>query len=121
MTKDYFAGITDDVKPSAYRFLTWVGALCLVTLLAIAATYSTGSNAAALYVADVEGVKISLTDEPCKLTMAVENLKYRATWTEKGKTFEGCYGGHPFLPIVMAYFSDKTVVALPVEIFGKPV
>lgn len=76
------------------------------------------SWAGPVYQADVDGVKIVLTDEECRLP-AVANLKRRATWTEKGKVYEGCYGGHPTFPIVMAYFADKTVVVLPAELFTK--
>ena len=59
--------------------------------------------------------KITLYNDPCKLK-EVSNLELRATWQEKGKVFEGCFGIHPY-GVVLAYFSDKTVVIMPVDIF----
>lgn len=95
-----------------------IGFACLVFLVMLAATWSTNANALPIFQAEADGIRIVLTDEDCKLT-AVENLKKRATWTEKGKTFEGCYGIHPLFPIVMAYFADKTVVVFPNEVFQR--
>ena len=100
----------------AQRLIAALGVVCLIVLMGIA----TNAAAGPVFQAEVEGVKIVLTDEDCKLP-AVSNLKRRATWTEKGKTFEGCFGGHPAFPIVMAYFSDKTVVVLPIEMFTRVV
>jgi hypothetical protein len=68
--------------------------------------------------ADQEGIRLVLTDEPCTLT-AVKNLPFRATWVEKDKSYEGCYGSHPGAGIVMAYFDDKTVAIMPAQIFHK--
>jgi hypothetical protein len=96
------------------RVLFWFGVACLVVLGGVA----TGAYATPLFQAEAEGVKIVVYDEPCKID-AVANLKYRATWHEKGKVFEGCVGGHPQFPIVMGYFADKTVVVLPAEMFVK--
>lgn len=71
-----------------------------------------------MFQAEADGAKVVLTDEPCKL-QAVANLKYRATWSEKGKTYEGCFGPRPDMGVVMAYFEDRTVVALPIQMFVK--
>jgi hypothetical protein len=57
-------------------------------------------------------VEVVLHDEPCALE-AIANLPKRATWTEPGKTYEGCWGPDPHLPIVQVYWSDRTVVAIP--------
>jgi hypothetical protein len=65
-----------------------------------------------------EGITITLTDEPCALD-AVSNLKYRATWVEKEKTFEGCWAPHREMGVVIAYFDDKTVALIPVQAFQK--
>jgi hypothetical protein len=63
-----------------------------------------------------ESFVVSLTDERCKLAV-VTNLPGRATWTEKGRTFEGCYGvSHS---VVAFYFEDRTVVMLPREAFSR--
>lgn len=82
--------------------------------------WATKSYAGPIYQAEEGGVRVVLTDEPCKFESVVQ-LPKRATWTENGKTFEGCYGGHPIFPIVLCYFSDKSIVALPVEMFKRVV
>ena len=97
----------------AQRVIAVLGVVCLIVLVGIA----TNAAAAPIYRAEAEGVVITLYDEDCKLP-EVSNLKKRATWKEKGKTYEGCAGQHPAYPIVMAYFSDKTVVVLPIDIFA---
>lgn len=60
-------------------------------------------------------VTIVLHDDQCK-SDAVSNLPYRITWTEKGKTFEGCFTVNQ--GIVVAYFmGDKTVALMPGQVF----
>ena len=76
------------------------------------------STAAPLYRATGGGVQIVLTDEPCVLK-AVSNLQKRATWTQNGVTQEGCWGVSEAVGMVMAYWSDRTVTALPPQIFTK--
>jgi hypothetical protein len=50
----------------------------------------------------------------------VSNLPGRATWTQDGKVFEGCYGLDMDLGLVVAYFqSDRTVVNLPQFLFER--
>lgn len=71
-----------------------------------------------VYSAEADGARIVLTDEDCKLD-AVKNLKYRATWTEKGKEFEGCWSARVDAGVVMAYWADKTVVVIPIQAFEK--
>ena len=63
------------------------------------------------------GVSISLYTDKCALS-AVSNLPFKATWTEKGKVSQGCYGV-AYQEVVMLYFEDKTVVVLPVGMFKK--
>jgi hypothetical protein len=49
----------------------------------------------------------------------VANLPKRATWTEKGKTYEGCAGMSP-LGLVMFYFrEDRSVAVVPASQFVK--
>lgn len=123
---EYFHGLsTEDAKRDratlrdiVLKVYGWIGVACLVFLVLLAATWPTGANAAPMFQAQAEGVKIVIYDEPCKLD-AVSNLKHRATWHEKGKVYEGCAGAHPAFPIIMGYFADKTVVALPVEMFTR--
>jgi hypothetical protein len=72
-----------------------------------AALWSGKVYAAPMFTAATENAIITLTDEPCALE-AISNLKYRATWVEKEKTFEGCWAPHRELGVVIAYFDDKT-------------
>ncbi len=62
-------------------------------------------------------MKVVLHDEPCALSHVVD-LPYRATWTEGAQVFEGCYGVHPEFPIVVAYFSDKSIAVFPRQAFA---
>lgn len=64
------------------------------------------------------GEIVVLYDEPCKFPAVVGNLKYRATWAEKNKVFEGCWGLSVFR-VVLLYMDDKTVSAIPMPMFEK--
>jgi hypothetical protein len=94
--------------------MTWFLAFLLAVLMIALTTIAQGAPIAQL---KAEGITLLITDEPCQLK-AVGNLPYRATWTEKGKTFEGCAGGHP-MGIVMFYWDDKSVSVAPVQAFTK--
>lgn len=78
------------------------------------------SRAQPVFEAKTDTVRIVLYDEPCALP-AVTNLKLRAVWTEDGKTFEGCWAATPPLGVVVAYFSDLTVAAIPMSAFHRVV
>jgi hypothetical protein len=70
--------------------------------------------------ASVQGVEIVVHKEDCALKDAVSNLPKRATWFEKGKTFEGCAGAAPHAGVLMFYFlEDKTVAIVPMDAFAK--
>lgn len=102
----------------AQRLIAGLGVVCLIVLIALAVTWPTKAHADVMAQTVTEdGQKIVLTNEPCKLE-AVTNLKHRATWHEKGKVYEGCYGVHP-AGVVLGYFADKTVVMIPVQVFTK--
>ena len=79
-------------------------------------------HAAPIAVSSTPGVTIILTDEPCALK-AVRNLSRRATWTEHGTTFEGCWSSARVLgnDVVLGYFSDQSVVVIPVLYFRAAV
>ena len=68
-------------------------------------------------VATPDGVVITLHKDKCELKDVV-NLPHLATWDEKGKTFQGCWGFNP-IGVVMLYFSDKTVGVVPSSAFTK--
>ena len=89
----------------------------IITILLLGLLAFMPANAAPLVSASQDGKVVTLTDEPCTLP-AVANLPYRVTWTEKGVITEGCYGimgGQ----IVLGYFADRTVVALPLAMFRQ--
>jgi hypothetical protein len=66
-----------------------------------------------------QGVVVSLTDENCRMLDRVTNLPLRATWTEKGKVYDGCYTltgtGQ-----VLLFFDDLTAVVAPFHAFDRP-
>jgi hypothetical protein len=118
--------IIDEIRPRKdersflRKVIAALGAVCLVVLLAVAVTWPTKAHAGPILKAEAEGIVVTIYEEACQLK-EVTNLPKRATWTEKGKTFEGCIGAHPQFPVLMGYFSDKTVVVLPVEMFTRVV
>ncbi len=86
-------------------------ALFLLLLLPLLA------HASAIATAGGEGVRITLYDEPCAIE-AVSNLPLRAQWVEGEKTYEGCWSGSRILPLILTYWSDRTVVAIPRSAFS---
>ena len=93
-----------------------------VVVLIYLTTWPAALFAAPVFVAEGNGVHIELFDEPCTLKDSVSNLPYRATWTEKGKVFEGCFVPNQAAGIVVAFFKDdKTVAVIPIEVFKKVV
>ena len=73
-----------------------------------------GLYAAPIAVATAPGVTVTLFDEKCKLP-AVNNLPLRATWTQAGKTTEGCFGGFTEANAIGIYFEDGTVAVIPAQ------
>lgn len=92
-----------------------VGATIIGTVI-----WATRAHAKPLYEAKSQGTSIVLYDETCALP-AVTNLVLRAVWVQDGKSYEGCWGATPPLGVVMAYFSDKTVAAIPISAFERVV
>jgi len=73
-----------------------------------------GLWAAPIAVANAPGVTVTLFDEKCKLP-AIKNLPLRATWTQNGKTNEGCFGGFTEAGAIGLYFDDGTVAVIPAQ------
>lgn len=63
-------------------------------------------------------VTVLLHNEPCALK-EITNLPNRATWLEGGAVVEGCFGVRQDTGVVIAYFTDKTVVAIPLQAFAR--
>lgn len=92
--------------------------LILLVLGALLLAYIVSVHADPAFKAVAEnGVTIILYDEPCKLTEEVTNLPRRATWDENGKVNEGCW--RYTNGTVVAYFDDKTVAAIPAQVFER--
>ena len=74
--------------------------------------------AAPVAVAKSDGTAVTLYDEPCAYTQVVD-MPYRATWQEKGQTFEGCFVPRPDIGVVVAYFAgDRSVAIVPLGLFA---
>lgn len=77
------------------------------------------ANSEARYSATVQGITITLFAEKCELP-EVSNLPNRATWTENGKTFEGCFSYIEPLEMLMFFFrEDRSVAVVPSGVFKK--
>lgn len=64
------------------------------------------------------GVVVTLTDDACELK-DVSNLPYKATWEEKGQTYQGCWGIAFDKERVNLFFTDKSVVSFHPAMFKK--
>lgn len=83
--------------------------------------YSAKAMADPRFAADGDdGAVITLYDDPCELKEEITNLPYKATWTEGGKQFDGCWAPVQALGIVQMWFSDKTAFPVPLRLL-KPV
>lgn len=86
--------------------------------LAFVVTCPTLALAGPMLVLEQQGITITVYSEDCALKNVVSNLPKRATWTEKGKTYEGCAGGQPDAGVVMLYFKeDRSVAVVPMQAF----
>ena len=101
------------------RWIVWTQSVVLaglvVTLLAL--TTST-VKAEAVAVANAPGIVVTVFNEPCALQQVV-NLPLRATWTQNGKTIEGCFGSFSEAAAIGVFFDDGTVVVLPMAAFQR--
>jgi hypothetical protein len=93
-----------------------------VISLALAAVFYSGRVFAdPIFTAEGEGgATVLLYNEPCQIK-TLTNLPFRATWVEKGKTFEGCFVPRPEAQIVLFYFDDGTVGYIPFQMLRKTV
>jgi hypothetical protein len=101
-----------DSFPKIPRLLRW---------LVVLTCWPAAVLAEPVFVAETAGVRIVLYDEPCAFQDTVK-LPFRATWTEKGKVYEGCFAPHPHIGVVVAFFKDdKSVAAIPMDAFKRVV
>jgi hypothetical protein len=91
----------------------------LALFLVFVVLYVTQAHADVIAIADTGSVKIILHDSPCELKEVVSNLPQKAEWLEGGRTFKGCWNGHPGGFIVTYWLEDKTVGIVPINVFKK--
>lgn len=89
-----------------------------IAILAILFCWPSMALSAPMFAFEGQGVRIVLTDDKCEMS-EVTNLPYRVTWTEKGKTTDGCWGIAFDRERVNILFADKTVVSFPPQAFTK--
>ena len=110
--KEYFARFPKLMVPSPI----WAVVFGLILAVAL---YAGKALSSPRFVATDGTTSITLHDEPCELKEVVTNLPYKATWTENGKSFEGCWGSWVNDQRVLAYFTDKTVALIPFNALAK--
>jgi hypothetical protein len=113
--KEYFAQFPN---LTLIPFLIWA---VMIGLTLAGVFYASKALAEPRLLAVDNGVAITLYDDPCELKGEITNLPYKATWTENGKTFEGCWAGRDDVKQVMAYFTDKTVALIPYSVFKRAI
>lgn len=105
--KEYFS---DFPKIPGITVIPWFIWAALIVL----AVWTTGALAEPRFQVVADGARVVLHDDKCAVS-AVANLPYKATWEEKGKVFQGCWGARPDAGVVMFYFDDKTVGIIPMQ------
>lgn len=93
-------------------------AFILGVLLGAGITYTPAAHAGPIAVLMEQGLEIMIYSEACKLAGAPKNLTNRATWKEKGKTYEGCVAPFGGGAIVGGYFADGTMAVIPAAAFS---
>jgi hypothetical protein len=88
-------------------------------LLAVVVCFPVNALADVIAVADTGNIKIVLHDSPCELKEVVSNLPMKAEWVENGRTFKGCWNGHPGGFVVTYWLEDKTIGIVPMNVFQK--
>lgn len=91
----------------------------LLALAAVLFLFAPESFAKPIYAASQGSVTLTLHTDECQFRGTVD-MQFKATWTENGKTLEGCLLLRPDLNLVLFYFpSDKSVFAVPMSAFKK--
>lgn len=110
--------VKDGARAVAAGWWGWAIVLVL-SILVPTACHIGQAHAEPRFIAHAGQVLIILHDERCAFAEQVTNLHLRATWREpNGDVVEGCWGVNG-ADLVMLYFSDRTVVALPKQLFAR--
>lgn len=91
----------------------------VIGLTAGALLYGISARAEPIAQASSGNIVITVFNEPCTHPDAVSNLPNRATWKEGDKVYDGCVGVNPELGMAMFWWTDKTVVVVPLQVFVK--
>lgn len=119
--KEFFGGLNvfdEEERLSERCYWRRVGFVIFAAALLAVILAPLMVNAEPVYQLSQGGVVITLHSEGCALK-EVSNLPHRATWTENGKVYEGCFGVQPAMQAVMMYFTDRSVAVAPASIFQK--
>ena len=109
----------DDSKMERLYLRRVIGIALILGVVLGLALYAGKARAEAKYHAPADNGRVILFDDKCALP-EVSNLPFKAEWHENGKVFQDCWSPpHPAVGVVMAYFTDKTVVGLPAQMFKK--
>lgn len=118
MSTEWFQGRSVDEQMARFYWgrvsaLAVIGAAVLAMIL-----YPMRAAAEPLFQAGDANIKITLHSEPCALKEYVSNLPQRATWEEKGKQFEGCWGHNRGL-VIFYFHEDRSVGHAPATAFER--
>jgi hypothetical protein len=105
--KEYF---NDFPKMPRLTVIPWV----IWAAIIVTAIWATSAAAEPRFQVTADGARVVLFDDKCAVS-AVANLPYKATWEEKGKVYQGCWGARPDAGVVMFYFDDKSVGIIPMQ------
>lgn len=97
---------------------TRIALLLAVALCVVLAVYPRKARSEPMAAVEQGGVRIVVHTEKC-VFKEVSNLTNRATWEEGGKVIEGCAGVFSQIGLVLFYFADKSVVAVPMQLFSR--
>lgn len=110
--KEWFCDFPKMPKLTVLPWLVWAAII-------VSVIWATKAYAEPVLKATVEDVSVFLWTDECALKGQIKNLPYKATWQEKGKTFQGCWGARPDIGVVIFYFEDKTMGLAPIQAFEK--
>lgn len=110
----------DDPVSVAIRVLVIIA---LIIFLIVVLLNIRPARAQPTAVAESEGVKLTLMDEPCAIPQFADTAKLKIRRTERGKSINGCYrialwnDGAQTRRLVVAYFEGRLMI-WPLDMFS---
>ena len=105
---------SDESRRERAHLRVWVVRVLVAIALLVLVAWATKAYSEAIYEAVDVDVRVVLYNDPCELKV-VSNLKHKAIWQEKGKTYQGCWGARPDINHIMFFFDDGSVGLIPVN------